>query len=467
MIGRIKEQDLLRRLAKSGESEFVAVYGRRRVGKTYLVRDTFEGEFTFTHSGLSRTNMRGQLHAFRNSLKAYGNGKCPAFTNWLDAFEELKKVIGKGDRAKKIVFIDEMPWMDTPRSGFVTALEFFWNSWASARRDVLLIVCGSATSWIIDKIIRSHGGLHNRVTEQISLEPFTLAECEAYAESRALGLSRRQIAELYMALGGVPYYWHFLERGASAAQSIDELFFAGNAKLKNEFGDLYDSLFRTSEPYLAIVRALGENAGGLNRDELSKAAGIPTGGHFTKYLEELEQCGFIAKSTAFGKRVNDSVFRLIDNFTLFYFRFISVNRDGDRDFWMRSLGTGRYHEWRGHAFERLCFRHVDCIKRALQIGGVSAKVCAYRDEETEIDMIIDRRDDVIDLCEMKCTDEPYRIDGSEVKKLARRRSALQKLSKGAKAVHTVLVSASGLEPGKWSGEVVHTITLDDLFQHQT
>ena len=463
MIGRIAEQDNLRRMANSEESEFVAVYGRRRVGKTYLVRETFEGEFTFVHSGLSRTKMRGQLQAFRNSLKAYGHVKCPALHNWLDAFEELKKIIAGSSHDRKIVFIDEMPWMDTPRSSFVPALEFFWNSWASARKDILLVICGSATSWIINKIIRNRGGLHNRVTEQIALEPFTLAECEQYAVSRGLQLSRPQIAELYMVFGGVPFYWHFLQRGMSPAQSVDDLVFSAKGKLRNEFNDLYESLFRTSEPYVRIVTALGRSEHGLTRDELGRASDVPTSGHYTKYLEELEQCGFLMRVGAIDKGGNESVYQLIDPFTLFWLRFSAEISSHEPDFWTRSLGTGRYHDWRGHAFERLCLQHVGAVKRALQIGGLSARVCAYRDASVQIDLIIDRRDGIADLCEMKCTDEPYVLDEDEANKLVARRSALGRRLGGRKAVHVVLVSASGLKPNKWSNEVVRTIDLNDLF----
>ena len=463
MIGRISEQDNLRRMANSEESEFVAVYGRRRVGKTYLVRETFDGEFTFTHSGLSRTKMRGQLQAFRNSLKAYGHSKCPALHNWLDAFEELKQVIIRSRYDRKIVFIDEMPWMDTPRSSFVSALEFFWNSWASARKDVLLVICGSATSWIINKIIRNRGGLHNRVTEQIALEPFTLAECEQYAVSRGLQLSRSQIAELYMVFGGVPFYWHFLQRGMSPAQSVDDLVFSAKGKLRNEFNDLYESLFKTSEPYVRIVTALGRSERGLTRDELGRASNVPTSGHYTKYLEELEQCGFLMRVGAIDKGKNESVYQLIDPFTLFWLRFGAEISSHEPAFWTRSLGTGRYHDWRGHAFERLCLQHVGVVKRALQIGGLSARVCAYRDASVQIDLIIDRRDGIADLCEMKCTDEPYVLDEDEAERLVMRRTALGKRLGGRKAVHIILVSASGLKPNKWSNEVVRTVDLNDLF----
>ena len=463
MIGRISEQDNLRRMANSEESEFVAVYGRRRVGKTYLVRETFEGEFTFVHSGLSRTKMRGQLQAFRNSLKAYGHVKCPALHNWLDAFEELKKVIVQSRHDRKIVFIDEMPWMDTPRSSFVPALEFFWNSWASARKDILLVICGSATSWIINKIIRNHGGLHNRVTEQIALEPFTLAECEQYAVSRGLQLSRPQIAELYMVFGGVPFYWHFLQRGMSPAQSVDDLVFSAKGKLRNEFNDLYESLFKTSEPYVRIVTALGRSERGLTRDELGRASNVPTSGHYTKYLEELVQCGFLMRVGTIDKGRNDSVYQLIDPFTLFWLRFSAEISSHEPGFWTHSLGTGRYHDWRGHAFERLCLQHVGAVKRALQIGGLSARVCAYRDASVQIDLIIDRRDGIADLCEMKCTDEPYVLDEDEAGKLIARRSALGRRLGGRKAVHVILVSASGLKPNKWSNEVVRTVDLNELF----
>ena len=463
MIGRFQEQETLRRLVNSDESEFVAVYGRRRIGKTYLIRETFEGEFTFVHSGLSRTNMNGQLHAFRNSLKAYGHEKCPAFRNWLDAFEELKKLILASSQDRKVVFIDEMPWMDTPKSSFVPALEYFWNSWASARKDILLIVCGSATSWIVDKIIRNRGGLHNRVTEQISLSPFTLAECEQYAEMRGLQLSRRQIAELYMVFGGVPYYWHFLQRGESPAQSVDRLLFDEKAKLRNEFADLYDSLFKCSEPYLRIVTALGESEVGLTREELSKATGLPSSGHFTRYLVELEQCGFLRRFSAIDKRANEVVFQLIDNFTLFWLQFASANVDHEGDFWSRSLGTGLYHNWRGHAFERLCLLHIDKIKQALQIGGVAARVCAYRDASVQIDLIIDRRDGIVNLCEMKCTSDPFEITDEYDAKLRSRREAFLAETGTRNAVHLTFVSASGLKRNANAFDVQSVVTLDDLF----
>lgn len=463
MIGRIAEQDTLRRMANSDESEFVAVYGRRRVGKTYLIRETFEGEFTFAHSGLSRTKMRGQLQAFRNSLKSYGHVKCPALHNWLEAFEELKKVIAASPHEKKVVFIDEMPWMDTPRSSFVPALEFFWNSWASARKDILLVICGSATSWIIDKIIRNHGGLHGRVTEQIALEPFTLAECERYADSRGLQLSRPQIAELYMVFGGVPFYWHFLQRGMSPAQSVDELVFSAKGKLRNEFADLYESLFKTAEPYVRLVTALGRSERGLTRDELGRTADVATSGHYTRYLEELEQCGFLMRTGAIDKRKNESVYRLVDPFTLFWLRFDAEISAHEPDFWTRSLGTGRYHDWRGYAFEVLCLRHVTALKCALQIGGLSARVCAYRDENVQIDLILDRQDGIIDLCEMKFTDEPFALDEREAAKLVARRSALSRRLGERKSVHIVLVSANGLKPNKWSNEVVKAVSLNDLF----
>ena len=465
MIARFDEQVVLRRAANSDESEFVAVYGRRRVGKTYLVRETFDGEFTFTHAGVARAGMARQLQAFRSALKESGHEQCPRLTNWLDAFDELKVVVKAQPSArKKILFIDEMPWMDTPKSGFVPALEHFWNSWASARKDILLIVCGSATSWIINKVIRDKGGLHGRVTEQILVAPFTLKECEEYAKSRGIEWTRRQIAEMYMVFGGVPYYWRHLLRGMSPAQNIDQLFFAENGSLRGEFEELYGSLFRRKEPYVDIVTALGRRKAGMSRDELVEMTSIANGGRLSTYLEELEQCGFIRRFDAVGKRSKDAVYQLVDCFTLFHFRFAAENVRKEPDFWSRSLGTPVHDVWAGLAFERLCLLHRRQLKEALRIGGVSANICSWRGKDAQIDLIIDRNDGIIDICEMKYSGGPYALDAEEWGKIARRRSALREAVGMRKAIHVVMVTAYGLVSNAWANEVKFQLTLDDLFR---
>ena len=464
MIGRYDEQMVLRRAANSEESEFVAVYGRRRIGKTYLVRETFDGEFAFTHAGVACAGMVRQLHAFRSALKEAGHEACPRLANWLDAFDELKVVVKARPAAqKKIIFIDEMPWMDTPKSGFVSALEHFWNAWASVRKDILLIVCGSATSWIINKVIKDKGGLHGRVTEQILVAPFTLKECEEYVKTRGIDWTHRQIAEMYMVFGGVPYYWRHLQRGMSPAQNIDQLFFAENGSLRGEFEELYGSLFRRKEPYVDIVTALGRRKAGMSRDEIVAATSLANGGRLSTYLEELEQCGFIRRFDAIGKRSKDAIYQLIDSFTLFHFRFAAENARREPDFWMRSLGTPVHDVWAGLAFERLCLLHRRQLKEALRIGGVSANICSWRGGDAQIDLVIDRNDGIVDICEMKYSERPYALDAAEWAKIARRRSALREVIGMRKAIHVVMVTAAGLVGNAWANEVQCQVTLDDLF----
>lgn len=463
MIGRLAEQDTLRRAAESDESEFVAIYGRRRVGKTYLVRETFDGEFTFAHSGVAREGLVRQLQAFRISLMEFGHARCPRLTNWLDAFAELKKVIAWSSAPKKVVFIDEMPWMDTPRSGFVSALEHFWNSWASARKDVLLIVCGSATSWIIEKVLKDRGGLHGRITEQIALAPFTLRECEEYARSRGLEWTRRQIAEMYMVFGGVPYYWRHLRRGLGVAQNIDALFFAENGLLRDEFGELYSSLFKNKEPYIAIVTALASRLSGMDREMIVRNVPMADGGRLSSYLEELRQCGFVRSFRSFTGKSRDAVFVLSDAFSLFHFKFLASNVRREPGFWTRTLDTAAHDSWMGGAFERICLSHDRQIKTALGIGGVAASVRSWRGADAQIDMIIDRSDGIVDICEMKYTREPYALDEREWQAIERRKAAFRAASKTKKAIHVVMVAAAGLRRNSWSGEVQYVLTLDDLF----
>ena len=470
LIGRKKEQERLYLATQEEDSMFVALYGRRRVGKTYLVRETFNNHFAFYHTGIAKSPMKKQLAAWRLSLREYGMKKAPLPKTWLDAFDLLKDVIRQSVDSKKVVFIDELPWMDTQRSGFIPALENFWNGWASARKDVVLIVCGSATSWIIKKILKNHGGLHNRVNTKIHLQPFTLYECELYAAHRKLGMNRRQLMECYMAMGGIPFYWSKLERGSSLAQNIDNLFFHPDGELREEFDELYASLFRTPEPYIKVVNTLGTKRIGMTREELIAEGQLQDNGRLTEILDDLESCGFIRKYAAYGQKAKNALFQLIDSYSLFYYRFIRQNTNGDEHFWSRQMGSPIYYNWCGLAFERVCLMHIPQIKKALGINGTISTVCSWHTppvppdkKVAQIDLLIDRNDQVIDICEMKYTKEPYEMNVEEDMKLQNRRSRFVAEAKTDKAVHLVLVSANGVKRNSYSDEFQSVVTADNLF----
>ena len=470
MIGRERELKKLHGAQASDASEFIAVYGRRRVGKTFLIRQAFANHFTFMHTGVAKVGMSDQISSFQESLIEYGYADCPMPKSWLEAFRCLKKVIEASNEARKVVFIDEMPWRDTPRAKFVAALEHFWNGWASARGDVVLIVCGSATSWIIKKVIRNKGGLHNRITGKIHLKQFTLQECEEYAAARHLGMSRSQIAEAYMILGGIPHYWSFLDKGMSLAQNVDELFFAEDGELRDEFGELYASLFRNKAPYEAIVTALADRKSGMTRDEIVSRVKMANSGRLTERLEELEQCGFIRSYHVVGACQSAVVYQLMDNFTLFHFAFIKGNLRRGEQFWSRMVGSPEYNAWRGLSFERLCLQHVKQIKAAMGIAGVDAEVGCWRhvaDERyphgAQIDLVIDRADNVVDLCEMKCTDEPYRVTAQDISDFKRRREAYREVTRTRKSLHLLLVTFNGSEPSMFRNEINAEVVLDSLF----
>ncbi len=470
MIGRQREAAALERAANSARSEFVAVYGRRRIGKTYLIRKTLGDRMLFSHSGVENVGMEGQLRAFRSSLRDAGAEPDYKIKNWFDAFDALKDAIRKSDVPKKILFLDELPWMDTPKSNFVAALEFFWNSWAWARDDVMLVVCGSATSWIINHILKAKGGLHNRVSEQLRLQPFSLGECERYTSELGLELSRQDIAEAFMALGGVAWYWSLLRPGASLAMNIDELFFAPDAKLGLEFSRLYSSLFKNPEPYMRVVEALGTKGKGLERAELEKACGFSESGKLSKIVEELEQYGFVRRYVSFGARKKGSLVQLLDSFTLFHFRFAKENVKGDPAFWTSSFGKPAHNAWAGLAFERLCLLHIAQIRRALGISGVAGGICSWRFAGTEghpgaqIDLVIDRDDRIVNLCEMKYSNGPYEVNAEDAERLRERRETFIRETGTRKAVHLTLVSPYGLKQGRHSGVFQSVVTLDDLFQ---
>ena len=470
LIGRERERQRLLDAYKSRNSEFVAVYGRRRVGKTYLVREVFANKTAFAHSGLANADKRSQLRAWVDSLKEYGMDIPAIPKTWIDAFALLKELVRKSKSRKKVLFIDEMPWMDTQHSGFVTALEHFWNGWASGRKDVLLIVCGSATSWIINKVIKNHGGLHNRVTVRIYVRPFTLYECEKYVQGNGLSLSRRQILECYMVMGGVPFYWTFLRKGKSMAQNIDEMFFAPEGSLCGEFEELYASLFKKTDVYVAIVTVLATKQAGMTRKELLKEAKLNNNGNLSKALADLENCGFIRKYSPLGKKERGAVYQLIDFYTLFYFRFLSDNRNLDPHFWTLSQETPQYYAWSGLAFERVCFEHVEQIKMALGISGVLSNVYSWRskadatlEKGAQIDMLIDRKDQVITLCEMKFSKRRFAIDAGYDEVLQNKVARFRAETGTRKAIHIALVTSMGLVQNEYVDDVQNVLEMNDLF----
>ncbi len=454
----------------SGRPEFVAVYGRRRVGKTYLIREYFNRNFAFYTTGVSGLNMKGQLKTFYGQLLEYGSSCKNEPKDWFKAFRMLKELLEQENvhrdpaSSRIVVFIDELPWLDTPKSNFKSALDFFWNSWASSREDVMLIVCGSATSWIINNLLNDTGGLYNRITRSIHLQPFTLHECEELYRINNISMTRQQIIQSYMVFGGIPYYINCMDRRLSLAQNIDALIFNETGQLHYEFSRLYSSLFRNSKRHMMIIRALAKTGSGMTRSELTKQKGISDGQGLTKALEELTQCGFIRKYLNLTKDLHSWYYQVIDPFTLFHLRFIENSTVKS---WLLHVGTPGYYSWCGNAFELVCLLHIPQIKAVLGIQGVESSEYSWRSRKSEpgaqIDLVIDRKDDVINICEIKYVEGSFRINASYEKQLQNKVTSFRRETAAVKAIHLTIITGSGLSHNAHSGIIMNEITGDDLF----
>lgn len=467
IIARKYEQSTLKQYFSSKQSEFIAVYGRRRVGKTFLIRKAAEDSFAFYMTGVHNASKEEQLTNFAIALQKYSNSeKLNIAKNWILAFYSLSQYLESLPKGNKIIFIDELPWMDTPKSNFIAALENFWNSWAVQRDDIKLIVCGSATSWIIDNLINSRGGLHNRLTHKMILEPFTLSECEEYFKYRKFNFSKKQIAETYMIMGGIPYYLSLMDRSKSLAQNVDSLFFAANAALKDEFKDLYAALFKKSEPHIAIVSALSKKQKGLTRLEIIKETKLQDNGALSIVLEELCQCGFIRSYDNYSetnKLKKGTIFQLIDFYTLFYFHFIKENKYSDEHFWTNSINSQIHNVWSGLSFETLCLVHLAQIKNALGISGVLTRAYSWRNTQSQIDLLIDRKDDTINICEIKYSKDTYSITKEYEEKLQKKLLDFQELSKTKKTLILTMITTFGIKTNQHSDIVQSQVLLEDLF----
>lgn len=471
IIGRKQEILELEDLYSNGRSEFVVLYGRRRIGKTFLVNELFGDRFTFSHTALSPVEiagkdlMRMQLRHFTHSLIRYGAEITQEPANWLDAFFILENLLEKRSADERIlVFIDELPWLDTPRSGFLTAFEAFWNGWGSKRNNLMLVVCGSAVSWISDKLLGSKGGLYNRTTSEIKLKQFSLNECEEFFRSRNIMLDRYDILQSYMIFGGVPYYLDFFSKGTSLAGNVDRMIFNRKGKLSNEFERLFSSIFTNPEEAEKVIKVLANKRIGYTREELLKQTGIADGGGFTKLLRSLEESDFIRKFRYFGEKAKHTRYRLVDNFCLFHLYFLHRKTTDDPQFWQHNQNSPSVNSWRGFAFENVCADHVWQIKFALGISGVHTETFSWRGRESQIDLIIDRDDRLINLCECKFSSREFVIDKEYDTVLRERQAAFMEETGTRKSTMMTLITPFGLKRNEYFGRIQNTITSEDLFR---
>lgn len=472
LIAREKECAALREALDSDRSELVIVCGRRRIGKTFLMDQFFKGTYDFTYTGGHNLPTRIQLRNFAKALKkATGQSVAPKFDNWFDAFDALEEFLESlpKDR-KKVVFIDEMPWIDTLRSDFVSAFENFWNGWANRRYDIVFVATGSATSWMAENLIENQGGLHNRITSRIYLKPFTLKETEQYLKSRKIKWDRYQILQAYMLTGGVPYYLSLLKPGFSIAQNIDHLCFEENGPLRREFEELYNALFTNSEKYVKVVRHLYGHKEGLTKTELAGKTKI-NGTSLKKILNNLEQCNFITHRRQFMKK-NDVIYRLSDFFTMFYLKFIEGSDTLNATWWTNHIKTSETLSWMGKAFELICMQHHQQVKEALSIAGMATEVYSWRftpkkgdtRKGAQIDMVINRADHMINLCEIKFNRKKFALDKEYADRVRRRGWLFQEETgqEDTAVVHT-FITTFGLSNSENWDIVDSEITLDDLF----
>lgn len=467
LIGRKKELQTLQAQLSSQKSEFVAVYGRRRVGKTFLIRRAFNHQFTFHVTGLAKVGKRKQLTRFHASLLKYAPDEqelIPA-NDWFAAFDQLEALLErKKTTGKKIVFLDEVPWLATRGSHFISALEGFWNDWASARDDILLIVCGSAASWMIKNLINNKGGLHNRITRRVKLEPFTLAETEVFLKNQHAVYDRYQIILLYMVFGGIPFYLEQIQTGLSAMQNINELCFERNAPFREEYNNLYASLFKKSERHIAVIEALAQKNKGLSRTEIIKLSQLSDGGGLTRILKELEESSFIRSYQSFQKKGRHKLYQLVDLYSLFYLNFIKNSSSDDENFWINAVEAPMFRTWSGYAFEMVCLHHVKEIKMALGISGVQTSVASWASDKAQIDLLIDRKDHIINLCEMKFSIHPFNINKKYADSLRNKIANFKAITETKKAVFLTMITTYGLLNNKYASMVQNDLRMDILFE---
>jgi uncharacterized protein len=473
IIGREAENIFLQEILETNEAELLAVYGRRRVGKTFLIKSSYQKNLVFEVSGIHNATLDQQLENFAAALSTALNTALPIAkpNSWREAFDMLKKYLqSNAKKDRQVIFLDEFPWMHTPRSGFMQAFEQFWNAWAAWQKNLIVVICGSAAAWMIQKVINSRGGLYNRVTKRMRLLPFSIKETEAFLKSRRVNLDRYQILQLYMAMGGIPHYLKEIKVGESAAQSIDRICFAKHGLLHDEFKDLYHSLFEKASNHIEIIKVLGSKPAGLTRTQIIEATGLTSGGWITEILDELTESGFITPYIPFRKTAKESIYRLTDEYSHFYIKFIQHSRSKQQGAWLRLSRETSWKSWSGYAFESVCLKHQLQIKKAIGIEDVYTETSSWRlkakgsGKGAQIDLLFDRQDNCINICEMKFSTSQFTIDKSYAEELKRKMDVFSENTKTKKTLFLTMITTYGVKRNlHYTGLVQKEITMDALF----
>lgn len=472
VIGREQEKVLLSRIESSGEPELVAIYGRRRVGKTFLIRNSFHKQLIFEFSGIHNASLDQQLESFSDALtKVTGSLPLAKPVSWIQAFRMLTDYLTPLIRnQRRVIFFDEFPWIHTPRSGFIQAFENFWNTWASKQHNLVVVICGSAAAWMIQKVINNRGGLYNRVTRRIRLLPFTIGETATFLKERKINLDRYQILQLYMALGGIPQYLKEIESGESASQVIDRICFTKDGLLHDEFKHLFHSLFDDATNHMEVIRALAKKGSGLTRNEIIETCKLTSGGTTTQLLGELTESGFISAYIPFDKTAKDIIYKLTDEYSLFYVKFIENSKFKGPGSWMQFSTGNSWKIWSGIAFESVCMKHTEELKKALGISGVHTESSMWRykasqgEQGAQIDLLIDRQDKCINVCEIKFSTSEYEISKGYAKDLENKLTVFRDATKTKKTLFLTMITTYGVKNVKsFPGLVQTQITMDALF----
>jgi predicted AAA+ superfamily ATPase len=464
IIGRELEKVRLEEALHSQRSELIAVYGRRRIGKTYLIRAYYSKNIVFSFSGLRNGTRPAQLENFMLELQELTSEfKDEKPKNWLQAFHLLKRYL-KGIRQtpkKKVIFIDEFPWVDTLRSGFLPAFENFWNTYCTTRNDLIVVICGSAASYMLKKIIRNRGGLHNRITIKIKLEPFQLKEVKAFFDYKGIHIPEIEILKIFMALGGIAEYLEHVRAGDSSVTAIERICFQKGAQLEFEFNEVFQSLFEEGSYHEQIIQALAKGSKkGMLRDQILNDQNLSSGGQFSKSMNELIESGFVEKYQSYRNKRKTTLYRIFDEFCLFHLQFIEKYKGNS---WKQLFTKKEYETWSGYAFEMTCYKHIESIKKELRCDQINSENYSWSSKTAQVDLVIDRDDNMVNLCEIKFYNSTFSVDANYANSLRKKETQFKQETGTKKGINTIMLTTWGIQGKEATGLVTKSLTQECLF----